>query len=671
VASVEAFIKRHKEKLKELGERYPDSKSLVLDFQELERVDRDTADRLRAHPDEVIVEFDHALNSLGILTASEKAEFKVRFTNMPKDKDYTVPIRDVTSEYIGRFISIEGTVNRISDVFPKVKNALYVCNICDEHNWQIQDKRALVQPYKCRGCQKSDFRFVEEESQWIDIQHVQVQEPLEMLKGGENARTIELWVEEDMTDRVIPGDKVVVTGVVRLKPQKNVKSSIFDKNIEVNYIERIDQEFEDIQLSDEDVEEIMELSKDPKIIDKMIDSIAPSIYGYREMKEAIALQLFGGRQGKKLSDGTKARGDIHLLLIGDPGVAKSRILTFVDEIAPKSIYVTGKGTTGAGLTATAEKDEFSEGAWTLKAGALVLAGGGIACIDEFDKMDKEDRSAMHEAMEQQTISIAKAGITTKFRANTSILAASNPKFSRFDSYKPLPEQFDIPPTLISRFDLIFPIRDIQDSERDRSIAKHILQMHSQKEDDENEIKPLIEPELFKKYIAYSRKTLKPMMSDETMKKIIEYYVELRSRGKGNTAAATPRQLEALVRLSEASAKMRMSDEVTVSDAERAVVLTEFVLREVAVDKATGEFDIDRIVTTHPKSVRDRIKQVEEVMRELTGSSPDNIASLQDIAESMKEKNIDRMEVEKIIAELKKKGEIYEPRHGKFMFTEDR
>ncbi len=669
MGSIEAFIKRHAEKLRNLGERYPESKSLVLDFQELERIDRELADRLRSHPDETLADFDHVLNGMNILTVVENPSFKVRFTNLPPEKGYTVPIRELTAEYIGKFISADGTVNRISDVFPKVKNALFVCNVCDEQNWVAQDKKMLIEPYKCKACQKADFRFAPEESHWIDIQHIQIQEPLEMLKGGENARTIELWVEEDMTDRVIPGDKVMVTGIVKLKPPK-MKSSVYDKHIEVNYIESVQQEFEDIDLTDEDIKQIVELNKDPKLIDKVIDSVAPSIYGYRETKEAIALQLFGGRQGKILADKTKARGDIHLLLIGDPGVAKSRILTFVDGIAPKSIYVTGKGTTGAGLTATAEKDEFNEGAWTLKAGALVLAGGGIACIDEFDKMNKEDRSAMHEAMEQQTISIAKAGITTKFKANTSILAASNPKFSRFDSYKPLAEQFDIPPTLISRFDLIFPIRDILDSERDRSIANHILRMHKSG-DEEGSIRPPIDPDLLRKYIAYARRNIKPQLTEETMRKISDYYVELRSRGKGTTAAATPRQLEALVRLSEASAKMRLSNEVTVSDVERAVSLTEFVLREIATDATTGELDIDRIVTTHPKSVRDRIRQIEEVIQGLIQSSPEGMATLSDVVDSMKDKGVDKLEVEKIINELKKKGEIYEPRHGRFMFTEER
>ena len=666
--SIEGFIDKFGDQLRELGEMYPEKKSLILDYKELELYDRELADRLRKNPVETLVEFDQVLNSMSILTVTDNAKFYARFRNMPKEKGYNVCVRDITSEYIGKFISVDGTVNRMGDVYPKVENALFVCNVCDEHNWIKQEKKILIEPYRCKSCGKNDFRFIPEESQWIDIQELQIQEPLEMLKGGENARTITLWSETDMTDRVTPGDTVVVTGIVRLRPPKN-KNAVYDKFIEVNHIETMEQDFEDVKLTEEDIKMIRQLSEDPRLHDKITDSIAPSIYGYRESKEAISLQLFGGRQGKLLSDGTRARGDIHLLLIGDPGVAKSRLLTFVDKVSPKSIYVTGKGTTGAGLTATAEKDELKDGAWTLKAGALVLAGGGIGCIDEFDKMGKEDRSAMHEAMEQQTISVAKAGIICKFKANTSILAAANPKFSRFDDYKPIPEQFDIPPTLISRFDLIFPVRDMKSRSRDKDIADHILRMHSMQEEEGEKVSP-VQADLLKKYIAYARREVFPLLTEETKKKISDYYVDLRDRNPGGAAAATPRQLEAIIRLAEASAKLRLSKEVSISDVERAIKLTEFCLKETATDPATGELDIDRIDTSHSKSVRDRIRLVEEALKELTESSPDNMASLKDIIEVLSEKNIDRFEAEKFLNELRKKGEIYEPRHGMFMFVED-
>ncbi|ODS38582.1 MAG: hypothetical protein A7316_07705 [Candidatus Altiarchaeales archaeon WOR_SM1_86-2] len=319
-------------------------------------------------------------------------------------------------------------------------------------------------------------------------------------------------------------------------------------------------------------------------------------------------------------------------------------------------------------TAIAERDEFADGAWTLKAGALVIAGGGVVCIDEFDKIEKTDRAAMHEALEQQSVSVAKAGIITKFKANASVLAAANPKFSRFDSYKPIGEQFDILPTLLSRFDLIFPIKDILDEEQDRRIAEHILKMH--KGNEAKELAPEIPTDLFKRYIAYARQNINPMLSEDAANKIKEYYVTLRSSARGGEGAvpATPRQLEALIRLSEASAKVRLSNTATVSDAGRAIELTNFCLRAVAMDYETGELDIDRVVTTHPKSQRDKIRTIEDIIKKLIGESEYKLAGHDDVVNEAESMGIDRVEVEKVILELKNKGIIYEPKNGKYSWV---
>ncbi|MFH1125601.1 MAG: minichromosome maintenance protein MCM [Candidatus Altiarchaeota archaeon] len=667
---IEKFLEKKENDIQELASLYPNKKSLVVDYQQLEEYDHDLAKKLINEPDEVISLFEAILLEKDIILSAEESQEKpmlhVRFKNLPKEKGYTIMVRNINSDYISHFLSTDGVVNKISDVLPKVYKAIFYCNRCNERLPIVQDRRMFKEPYKCAQCGRSEFRFSQDESQWIDIQYIEIQEPLELLKGGENARKIQVWVEDDYTDVVTAGDKIIVNGILRLIPPK-VKGSVFQKFIEANYIEGVQREFEDIEINKEEEKDIKKLSKDPAIYDKVINSIAPSIYGYREVKEAIALQLFGGRGGKKMSDGTSIRPDIHLLLIGDPGVAKSRMLQYVNNIAPKSIYVTGKGTTGAGLTATAEKDEFADGAWTLKAGALVLAGGGIVAIDEFDKMDKEDRSAMHEAMEQQTISIAKAGMVTKFKANASILAASNPKFSRFDPYKTPAEQFDIPATLISRFDLIFPVKDVVDMEQDRKIAEHILKMHGTEKDMED-IVPDIPSELFRKYISFSRKYVKPVLSEDAKDKIKEYYVTLRASSHGGAIPATPRQLEALIRLAEASAKIRLSDKVTVADAERAINITNFVLKEVAYDKSSGLLDIDRIATDHPKAARDKIQTVENTIREIVGNIEGNTAPLDEIMDRLSTKGISKSDAEKYINELKLKGIIYEPRHGQFTFA---
>ncbi|MFH0859999.1 MAG: minichromosome maintenance protein MCM [Candidatus Altiarchaeota archaeon] len=665
---VEGFLKKKSKDIKQIGEFYPEKKSLIIDWQELERYDKELAEELIKKPDDTILLFEDLLKENPIFTTLEEPKFHVRFSNLPKEKDYSVMVRNLTTDYIRRLVSVDGIVNKIGDVLPKVQEGRFICIKCGEHNIEPQPDSLLREPIKCKNCGRREFRFDADNSTYIDIQRLEIQEPLEMLRGGEQARRIEVWTEDDLTDVVTAGDTITVTGILRLRPPQK-KGSVYFKYLESNYIEKIESEFEDIQISDEEKKEIMKLSKDPKLYDKIVNSIAPSIYGYHEVKEAIALQLFGGRHGKKLPDGTSVRADIHLLLVGDPGVAKSRMLQYVDQIAPKSIYVTGKGTTGAGLTATAEKDEFAEGSWTLKAGALVLAGGGIAAIDEFDKMDPGDRSAMHEAMEQQTISVAKAGIVAKFKANTSVLAASNPKYSRFDNYKPIAEQFDIPPTLISRFDLIFPIRDILDSETDRQIATQMLKMH-RTEKELKEIEPPIAADFFRKYIAYARVNSHPILTDDSAEKIKEYYVSIRARSSGGAAAATPRQLEAIVRMAESSSKMRLDDTVTVEDVERAINLTEFVLKEIAYDQATGLFDIDRVVTDHPKSTRDRIRTIESIIRELIKASDDGTANRDEIIGKALDSKIDKFEIEKLIDELKKKGDIYEPRHGKYKLTEE-
>jgi replicative DNA helicase Mcm len=686
---IEKFLDGKEEAINKLAEKYPDDKSLVLDWQELEKFDSEIAELLLTNPYGVTYDgsgkktptgiidiFEHALHERNIPVletgASGTPEFHVRFNNLPKEKPYSLMVRYIDSETIAHFLSTEGVVNRISEVLPKLYVAKFKCKGCGQSMEMPQDREdrlrgQILTPTRCRDCGKMDFQFLPEDSQWLDFQILEIQEPLEYIKGGEQARKIKVWVEDDLTDRVTAGDKVTLTGVIRLQPPQK-KGSVYYKFIESNYIEPLEKEFEDIDITKKEEKEIQKISKDPEVYKKIVDSIAPSIYGFREVKEAIALQMFGARQGKVLPDGGKVRADIHLLLIGDPGVAKSRLLKYVDQIAPKSIYVSGKGTTGAGLTASAEKDELADGAWTLKAGALVLAGGGIACIDEFDKMEKEDRAAMHEAMEQQTISVAKAGIVARFKCNTAILAAANPKFSRFDTYKPLGEQFDIPPTLVSRFDLIFPIQDVVDRETDKKIAEHMLKMHKMIKD-QKDLEPAIPTDLFRKYIAYARKNVHPLLSEEAGNMLRDYYVELRG-GDRDTVRATARQLEALVRLAEASAKIRLSKDVTVDDAERAIGLTNFVLREIAMDKATGKIDIDRIATDHPKSTRDRIKSIEEAIRAIIANSEDKTAGMQEILAATAEKKLERSEVEKIITELKSKGVIFEPRHDRYQFTED-
>jgi replicative DNA helicase Mcm len=408
---------------------------------------------------------------------------------------------------------------------------------------------------------------------------------------------------------------------------------------------------------------LKDLARNPSIGETVIRSIAPSIYGHYEVKKALALQLFGGTRGKMMKGGAAIRDDIHVLLIGDPGIAKSRFLQSVSEIAPKSIYVSGKSVSGAGLTVAAEKDELGEGGWTLKAGALVLASGGSAQIDEFDKIEENDRAALHEAMETQTISVAKAGIVAKFRTKTAILAAANPKYGRFDQTKNLADQFDVPPTLLSRFDLIFPIVDVLDEEKDAKLAEHILATHmGTPMDDDAEY---FEKDLLRKYIAYARRAIFPKLMPAASNKIKEFYVELRRKSKDVGAVAiTPRYLEGLVRLAEANAKMMLHETVEAEDAEVAISLFEHVMKQIMTDRATGTFDIDIVTTGKPKSEREKLQKsdtIMEIIREHLRKS--DTADVEQVISDAKSYDIDEPSARKIISELLRRGMVYEKEYG--------
>lgn len=653
------FIDTKSAEILKLGEKYPVTKSLVINYNELMKYDLDIAKELIKSPSKVIKMFEKAINSKNIPTNFEgnieDEKFHVRF-ELPEE--FNVKIRDITSDYINKFFMINGIVTKISDILPKVHIATFQCSSCGNKITYLQEKRELIYPSICDSCKKKVvFKLIPEESKFIDLQRLEVQESLEFIRGGEQASKIEVWIEDDLTGKVIPGNTVNVFGTLRLISPQIKQSPIYFKFIEANNIVVIEKEFTEIEISENDERAIKELSKDPKIYEKISSCIGPSIYGYNEIKQAIALQLFGGSKFE-LPDKTKTRDNIHILLVGDPGVAKSKLLQAAHQLAPKGIYVSGKGVTGAGLTVTAEKDEYAQGSWVLKAGALVLASGGIAFIDEFDKMEKEDRSSMHEAMEQSSISVAKAGIVAKFRSDTSVLAAANPKFGRFDNFKALTDQFDIPSTLLSRFDLIFTIRDVMDMAQDKNVAEHILKAYQKKHAEE--LKPPIDVELLRKYIAYAKKNLNPQLTDEAKEKIEEFYLSLRKESK-ETVQTTARQLEALVRLSSASAKLRLSNEIKKEDVERAIYLMRYSLEMVAKDETTGKFDVDR-VAYGPKTKRDEARMIMDLIENLTENGKKSV-KISDIIQEATKANIPEKDVTRMIDALKREGKLYEPQDG--------
>ena len=640
----EFFATSYKDDVFKILEKYPDERSLNVNYQSLEMFDPELADLLIEKPEEVIAAAQTAIKNIDPLV--KDADINIRFENLTN----IVALKDLLSKYIGTFVAADGIVRKTDEIRPRIETGVFECRGCMRlHEVEQTSGNHIVEPSLCSECGGRSFRLLQEESKYIDTQTARMQEPLENLSGGTEPKQMLMILEDDLVDELNPGDKVRITGT--LKTFREERSGKFKNYIYVNHIEPLEQEFEELHLSEEDEERILELSQDPHIYDKIIKSTAPSIKGYREVKEAIALQLFGGA-AKQLEDETKLRGDIHILIVGDPGIGKSQILKYVSRLAPRSIYTSGKGTSGAGLTAAAVRDEL--GGWSLEAGALVLGDQGNVCVDELDKMRSEDRSALHEALEQQTVSIAKAGIMATLNSRCSVLAAANPKFGRFDRYKILAEQIDLPAPIISRFDLIFVIED--------KLAAHILEMHK-----ENTVDYEIEPELLRKYIAYARKNVNPRLTDEANEILREFYVSTRNSNPEEQGAVpiTARQLEATIRLAEASAKIKLKDKVEREDADKAVKLTMFCLKDVGVDPETGEIDADIVSGGTPKSDRDKIQRVTEEIKKLeeeyAGSAPMNVL----ISKMSDDYGVSPEKTEEIVRKLVQKGAIYEPQTGHY------
>ncbi|NOZ76890.1 MAG: minichromosome maintenance protein MCM [Euryarchaeota archaeon] len=660
VAKFDGFFRRYYYRdILRIVHEYPEKKSLYVDFNDLDRYDIALADSVLTDPDTAIRAAERAVSEMETATDAPGGKINVRFTDIPESHRYM--IKDIRSADVGILLSVTGIVRKATDVRPKLVEGAYECQRCGDIMRIPQDGEKLKEPYLCESCEKKGpFKLLIDESKFIDSQKIQIQESLEALRGGEHPKELAIYLEDDLTGRITPGDRIEVVGILRAVRKKvgSEKLRVFEIFIEANSFQVQQSDFEEVSLDREDVDEIIRLSKDPEIYEMIKDSIAPHILGYQDIKEAIMYQLFSSPP-LELPDGGRVRGDSHIILVGDPSTGKSEILQYVArELAPRGVYASGKGTSTAGLTAAAVKDEFGDGGWSLEAGALVLADRGIACIDEFDKMEKDDRSAMHEAMEQQTVSIAKAGILATFQARCSILAAANPKLGRFDEYKTISEQINLQPTILSRFDLIFIVKD--EPENTRQVTKHILDTVMAPQS----VTPKLDPELLRKYIAYARKNVQPELSDKARKAIEDFYNELRERALSQDIGIplTARQLWAIIRLARASARVRLSETVEVKDAENAIRLLELSLNQVGRDE-TGNYDVDKIMVGVTKSQRDKINEILDIIKELEKDY--GTARIEEIIELARERNIDEKNTRELIEKLRKDGNIYEPRHGNY------
>ncbi len=665
------FLERYYgEEIVMLSNEYPNKRSVNVVFADITKYDFQLADSLISEPDIVLDAATRALREMDLVTGIRLEEATVRIVrNLNR-----VPIRAIRHVHIGKLVSIEGIVIKATEVKPKLQTAVFECPHCG-HIFAIEQANGqFEEPYECPreegGCGRKARRFKlnVEKSKFVDSQKLRLQEPLEELCGGDIPHVIDVEVEGDITDKATPGTRVTICGILRSKQQKTSthKKLVFDIYLEANSIERKNEGYEEIELKTEDEEEIIELSKDPLLYDKLVKSIAPFILGYDEIKEALLLQLFGGTE-QIHTDGSKVRGDIHILLVGDPGIAKSKLLLSQANLSPRGLYASGKTTSAAGLTAAVVKDEFGEGRWTLEAGALVLADRGIAAVDEIDKMEKTDRDALHEALEQQTVSIAKAGIIARLNSRCALLAAANPVQGRFDKYTPLSEQINLPASLLSRFDLIFLMMDRPNEEIDAQTADFLILARTGQEANGEEQIPA---SLLRKYVAYSKQLPAPRMSEEAWARIKKFYVDLRGIAGGEEEAPVPitvRQLESLMRLSEARARTRLSNTVTEEDADCAIRLMSHCMKEVYVDPESGRLDVDVVEVGTSKTRRDRARTIREIISDLEREYGAEVP-LTEVYDMAEEEGIEREKAEEAVEVMKRDGILFSPGVGVVRFV---
>lgn len=638
-------------------------RSLEVDFSDVLVHDKELADLLVERPKQVLPLADAVIAEIVEEKDPETAKRLRRFYFRVRGSPYAIPLRKLRSEYVGRLIKVEGIVTRQTPPKHFLHKALYRCTQCGYELELAQElERRVEPPPRCPRCGAAkSFVLVTELSQYIDWQKLVVQERPEELPPGQLPRSVEVILLDDLVDSVKPGDIVSITGVLdlALSELKKGKPPVLSSFLSAVHVESTNKELvEDITKEDE--KRILEISRRPDVRELIVRSIAPSIYGHEEIKEAVACLLFGGNE-IVYPDGVRVRGDIHVLLIGDPGTAKSQLLKFVAKVAPRAVYTTGKGSSAAGLTAAVVRDKLT-GDFYLEAGALVLADKGVAVIDEIDKMDVKDRVAIHEAMEQQTVSISKAGIVATLNARAAVLAAANPAFGRYLPNRTVAENIDLPVSLLSRFDLIFVIRDEPQEDFDKAVATHILDLQTGAFPES--FKDVIKPDLLRKYIIYARRHVRPQLGEEAKERIRQFYLEMRRhyQGPGSAIAITARQLEALIRLTIAEAKMRLSPIATAEDAERAIRLYLAFLKSVGIDIESGAIDIDAVVTGVPASRREAYIKVVELLKKLEEAEkgPVKIDYLKAEAEKM---GVPPAEVQRIIDLLIRNGEAYTPRPG--------
>lgn len=674
------FRSRYETQLGPFLEAYDPSQTNVfeIEYSDLFSYDPDLADDYLSAPERVKTALSQGLASVnwswadpetGELIELRPGAIDVRVQDLPEHVVHDVGgyrLDDVDGTYGG----IRGQVSKRTQKKEIIQTAKFECLRCGTINTipQAADD-SLDEPSQCQNCERNGpYELRKKASETREYQRCRLQLPPEKAATATD-ETIDAVLHDDLVDQVAPGDRIIVNGRFESELQYNGQSPtrLLELEMKADSLETLESDFEEIDVK-EHLDRIEEIASCPDPIEKVVESIAPSIRGRNEIKEAIALQMFGGVE-KTLPDGAHKRGDLHILIVGDPGCGKSAILQYAKRLSPRAVYTSGKQSTAAGLTGAAVQDEFGDGGWTIDAGALVEAHKGLAAIDEFDKMDAEDQSGVMQAMSEQEISLSKAGINATLPAKTTVLAAANPRDGRFDKYDPVASQIELDPAIFSRFDLVFTISDSPDEALDRDIASHmtdVARLGQQLANDDHDpdgaekATPSIRPEVMQAYIAHSRR-LNPVLTVEANKRIVDEYVRVRSANdEDGPIPTTARMNEALIRLAEASARVRLSEKITKTDAEQAIAIHRRCLEDVGLDSETGDLDTDLVETGTSKAQRDRIDFVRQTVAKLDAETDFGGAAHESIVELGAEEGFTEGKIGHSIEKLLRQGEIYQP-----------